>query len=158
MKTEEVTRLTGKVGEVSIMEVERGAIKKYADAVGDTNPLYWDEERARHSRYSSIVAPPGFFGWPTMLTGAMPLYSKLRSEMVATLAQYGYSRILDGGIEYEFFRPVQAGDTLAALDRIIDVSEREGKTGKMVLAILETTYTNQKGNLVARARQTTIFR
>ena len=44
------------------MEVEKGAIKKYADAVDDHNPLYWDDEYAKNSRYGSIIAPPGFFG------------------------------------------------------------------------------------------------
>jgi len=48
MISEEVTNLIGKVGDIMIMEVERGAIKRYADAVDDRNPVYWDEEYARN--------------------------------------------------------------------------------------------------------------
>ena len=158
MISEEVTELIGKVGDIRIMEVEKGAIKRYADAVDDRNPLYWDEEYAKDSRYGCILAPPGFFGWPTRWTGGMPLHAKLRDEVSATLAQAGYSRRLDGGIEYEFFCPVQAGDVLAALPRIIDIYEQEGKTGKLVFLVVETTYTNQNGDLVAKARQTSIQR
>ena len=158
MLPEEVTRLIGKAGDVAIMEVEKGAIKKYADAVDDFNPLYWDEEYARNSRYGSIIAPPGFFGWPTRWTGSMPAFPKLRDEVSAILTQAGYTRGLDGGIEYEFFCPVRAGDILTALSRIIDIYEREGKTGKVVFSVIETTYTNQNGDLVAKARQTSIRR
>ena len=158
MISEEVTNLIGKVGDIMIMEVEKGAIKRYADAVDDRNPVYWDEEYARNSRYGSIVAPPGFFGWPTKWTGGMPIRTRLRDEVSAILAQAGYSRDLDGGVEYEFFCPVRAGDVLTALPRIIDIYEREGKTGKLAFSVVETTYTNQNGDLVAKARQTMIHR
>jgi len=158
MIPEEVTKLIGKVGDISTMEVERGAIKKYADAIDDHNPLYWDEEYARNSRYGSIVAPAGFFGWPTNWSGGMPIYTSLNSEVTTVLDKAGYHRGLDGGIEYEFFRPVRAGDTLTALARITDIYEREGKTGKIIFLVIETTYTNQHGDLVAKARGTTIRR
>ena len=158
MISEEVTKLIGRVGDIRIMEVEGGAIKKYADAVDDHNPIYWDEEYAKNSRYGSIVAPPGFFGWPIRWTGGMPVYTKLNYEASAILAQAGYTRNLDGGIECEFFCPVRAGDILTALPRIIDIYEREGRTGKLVFLVIETTYTNQNGDLAAKARQTTIHR
>ncbi len=158
MISEEVTKLIGKAGDIMTMEVEGGAIKRYADAVDDRNPLYWDEDYAKKSRYGSIIAPPGFFGWPTRWTGAMPIITKLREELVSTVAQAGYSRLLDGGIEYEFSRPVRAGDTLAALPRIVNIFERGGKAGKLVFSIIEITYTNQSGDIVAKARQTFIHR
>ena len=158
MLSEEVAKFVGTSGPTVIMEVERGAIRKYADAVGDRNLLYWDEEYAGNSRYGSITAPAGFFGWPTKWTGAMPIRTKLNDEVSAVLTQVGYSRVVDGGIEYELFCPVRAGDTLTALPRIIDISEREGKTGKMAFVISETTYTNQRGDLIAKARQTMIYR
>lgn len=84
--------------------------------------------------------------------------SELRQEAVATIAKAGYPRVLDGRIEYEFFSPVLAGDTLAVTSTIVDVQERKGKTGKMLLTVLETTYINQDGNLVAKERKITIQR
>ena len=158
MIPEEVRQFIGKTGDTRIMEVEKGAIKKFADAVDDHNPLYWDEEYAKNSRYGSIVAPPGFFGWPTRWMGGMPVYTKLNYEVSAILAQAGYTRNLDGGIEYEFFCPVRAGDILTALPRVINIYEREGRTGKLVFLVIETTYTNQNGDLAVKASQTTIHR
>ena len=72
------------------------------------------------------------------------------------MARAGYGRVLDGGIEYEFYLPVHAGDTLTALPKIVSISERETKTGKLIFSITETTYTNQNSDLVAKARYTLI--
>ena len=102
MLPEAVTQLIGKAAEPMIFEVERGAIKKFADAVGDSNPLYWDYEYAKKSRYGATIAPPGFFGWPVKWKAAMPLQQEIRTELMVALAEAGYGRVLDGGIEYEF--------------------------------------------------------
>ena len=112
MLPEEVLQMKGRMGDPVIFEVEGGAIKKFADAVGDSNPLYWDHEYAKNSKYGSIIAPPGFFGWPVKWTSAMPLQQEIRMELMDTLAKAGFDRILDGGIEYEFFQPVYENDKL----------------------------------------------
>lgn len=77
---------------------------------------------------------------------------------MTALIDAGYKRSLDGGIEYDFFAPVRAGDTLAALQRIIAITDKETKGGTLVFTVVETTYTNQNGDLVAKARQTLIQR
>lgn len=51
-----------------VFEVERGAIRRFAVAVGDPNPLYRDEGYARQMPQGVVVAPPGFFGWPLSKT------------------------------------------------------------------------------------------
>jgi len=159
MSTEGFAELVGKTGETRIMEVEKGAIRRYADAIDDENPLYWDEEYAKKSRYGAMIAPPGFFGWPTKFKGVdMPAFPKLLAEMGAILAEAGYGRTLDGGMEYEFILPVLAGDVLTATPKVVSVTERETKTGKLAFLVTETTYTNETGDVVAKARQTTIHR
>ena len=40
--------------------VEKGAVRKFAEAIGDPNPLYVDEEAAKASRYGGLIAPPTF--------------------------------------------------------------------------------------------------
>ncbi|QIN80855.1 MaoC family dehydratase [Rubrobacter marinus] len=40
--------------------IERGAVRKFAEAIGDPNPLYVDEGAARASRYGGLIAPPTF--------------------------------------------------------------------------------------------------
>jgi len=170
MLPEEITKFIGTGGGVTVYEVEKGAIKKFADAVDDLNPFYLDEEYAENSRYGSIIAPPGFFGWParfargsalpraTEAKGSSEQTTDPRATLGVALVEAGYPRVLDGGMEYDFFCPVRAGDTLAASSVIKDVIGREGSTGKMAFVITETTYTNQNGELVAKARATSIHR
>lgn len=155
MAIEDLKKLIGRMEEPMVMEVEKGAIKRFADAVDDPNPLYLDEEHARNSRFGSIIAPPGFFGWAAKTRS---MFGGLRGELLSTLAQEGFPRLLDGGIDYELYKPVRAGDTLVAYSKIADIIVREGRAGKMVLGITETAYLNQNGDLVAKSRQTLICR
>jgi len=154
MLPKEVAELIGQSLGTRIFEVEKGAIRKFADAVDDRNPLYWDEEYARSSRYGSIIAPPGFFGWPTqgggLETGAV------MAKVLNAVFESGMMRVLDGGIEFDFYIPVRAGDTLIVYGQFVDARERTGKTGKMLFLTMEQTYLNQNGDMVAKGRATLI--
>ena len=154
MLPDKVIQLTGKFGDVVIMQVEEGSIRRYAEAVDDQNPLYWDQDYAKNSWYGSMIAPPGYFGWP--IKKAVDIY--INEELVLALSEAGYKHFLNGEEEFEFFYPVRAGDTLTALSGITSITEKDGKSGKMVFVITETTYTNQNGNLVARICRTSIVR
>jgi len=160
MAGEEIAQLIGKSAGVRIFEVEKGAIRRFADAVGDPNPLFRDEEYARKTRYGGIIAPPGFFGWPAKHPMGAPLVVQFPVEAMGVLSQAGYgaATALDGGMEYDLFIPVRPGDTLSESTVVKDVRERAGKMGKMAFVVVESTFLNQNGALVARARATTILR
>lgn len=160
METEELNRIVGKHIGVRLFEVEKGAIRRFADAVADPNPLFRDEEHARKSPYGGIIAPPGFFGWPLKQFMGAPLVIEFPMDLMEPLSKSGYmmASALDGGIEYDLFLPVRAGDTLTASGSVKDIRERAGKAGKMCFIVLETVYYNQSGALVAKARATTILR
>lgn len=152
---EELRGLIGSTTEPVINEVERGAIRRYAEAVGDPNPLYSDVEYARNNKYGGLICPPGFFGWSTKVTtGAIDIMA----PVFTGLFKAGLVRILDAGVEYEFFLPVRVGEPLIWYAKFADVQEREGKSGKMVIVSMEITYINQKGDLVAKRRQNIIAR
>ena len=154
MLAEELSKFVGKASQVRVFEVEKGSIRRYADSVGETNPLYRNEEHARASSYGGIIAPPGFFGWPARPAGGATLMDESYLGLMAALTERGYSRVLDGGIEYDFFTPIRAGDTLAASIVIKDIRERSGTA----FVRTETTYVNQNGDTVAVTLQTVIHR
>ncbi|MFC2033888.1 MaoC family dehydratase N-terminal domain-containing protein [Chloroflexota bacterium] len=157
MLPEEITSFIGKTGNVRTLEVEKGAIRKFADAMEDQNLLYWDEAYSQNSKYGNIIAPPGFFGWPDKWVKAGPLFSELLMELRAALFKLGYSHDLDGSIEYEFFNPILAGDTLKADSVIKNIKERKSGNEKTTFAVMEITYTNQNGEMVAKTRQTLVY-
>ena len=146
--TDEMKAAVGVESEPSVYEIERSSIRRWAEAIGDDNPLYRDEEYARSKGYRSIVAPPGFiaqYAFPVKAGGG---------------GRRGFnspfSRNLNGGNEYEFFKPVQAGDTITSTSKLAQLFERDGRMGKMLFSISETTYKNQDGETVAKARGTGI--
>ena len=152
MLPEEIKKLIGTSGQIQFYEVEKGGIRLFADAVDDANPLYHDEEYARNSKYGAIIAPPGFFGWPLKRVRNSPLAIDIPPELESAFekADYPLSLVLDGGMEYEFFLPVHAGDVLSATTTVRSLRERSSETGTIIVAFLDTTYHNQAGALVAK--------
>ena len=90
--TPEMKAAIGVESEPRTSEVETGAIIKFAEAIGDTNPIFNDEAAARQSRYGGMIAPPTFLR--SMSAG--PLKVDFRIP---------YSANLDGGSEWEYFEP-----------------------------------------------------
>ncbi|MCH7626906.1 MAG: MaoC family dehydratase N-terminal domain-containing protein [Chloroflexi bacterium] len=134
--TQEMRDVIGVESEAITYDVERGAIRKFAEAIGDDNPLYVDEEAARKSRYGGVIAPPTF----------MRSMSAGRSR--ATV-QSPYPAALDGGSEWEYFEPVRPGDRISVTMKVSEMFEREGRLGNMLFIIRETSYVNQFGKTVA---------
>ena len=142
--TEEMRRdAVGIEGKPSVLDVEKGAIQRFAEAVGDPNPLWNDEGQARKSRYGGVLAPPTFL-------------RSVRPEAPSLPFGVPFERLLDGGSDWEYFEPVRAGDRITAVVRIADVSQRSGRLGPMLFTVTETTYTNQLGEVVATQRSTSI--
>jgi len=152
MIPEEIKKLIGTSGAVQYYAVEKGAIRRFAEAVDDANPLFQDEEYARKSPYGGIIAPPGFFGWPQKQVRDSPLAVDIPPELEAAFEKAGYplSLVLDGGMEYEFFLPVRAGDILSAVTTVSNLRERTGEGGSIIVSFLDTVYHNQAGELVAK--------
>jgi acyl dehydratase len=153
MVPDSLKQYIGKVDPPHLREVEKGAIRRYADAVGDDNPLYYDEEYAKKTKYGGIIAPPGFFGWAKKTISS----SEGLIGLIGAMIEAGYAGILDGGMAYDFYLPVRVGDTLVGSPKVADIALKEGKTKMMVLRF-ETSYTNQNGDLVAKSYQTLIGR
>jgi acyl dehydratase len=143
--TEEVRKQIGKSGEIRTYEVERGAIRRFAEAIGDPNPLFNDERAARNTRFGGMIAPPTFcrsMGAPT--------------PGIELPAMGKESRGLDGGSDWEYFHPIRVGDRVSVQTRLADLRESEGRLGAMVFITMETTYTNQFGEVCATQRSTGI--
>jgi len=153
MVPDSLKQYIGKVDPPHLREVERGAIRRYADAVGDDNPLYYDEEYAKNTKYGGIISPPGFFGWAKKTISS----SEGLIGLIGAMIEAGYAGILDGGMAYDFYLPVRVGDTLVGSPKVADIALKEGKT-KMMILRFETSYWNQNGDLVAKSYQTLIGR
>ena len=64
--------------------------------------------------------------------------------------------LLDGGSEYEFHRPIRAGDSVTVVRTIEDVYLKRGRLGPMLFKIALVTYAAADGELFATQRSTSI--
>ena len=158
--TDEIRSWIGRETPPWTLEVSRLDIKRFAVATDDLNPLYMDEERAKQSRYGDLIAPPLFYMAP--LTDPVP-ESALRADGLPYEGKFPIPptplpRLMDGGTEIEFFVPIRAGDTLTGRCKITDIYQKEGRSGPLIFVARETTYTNQKGEVVLIEKGTAILR
>lgn len=111
--------------------VERGKIREFAVAILDEDPAYMQSEKP--------PAPPTF-------TMTVALWPRQSDTPPPDLGIKDFRRVLHGEQQFEYLRPVHAGDTLTGTSRVADVYEKEGsKGGTMRFVVLETTFRNQKG-------------
>lgn len=138
-------------------EVLRKEAERYAHAVGDENPLYFDPAYARAAGYRDVIAPPLILD--IFQHNVVPL-TELRedgiSKALQTTIPVMVSRVVAGGEAVEFFQPIYPGDTLTGETRLVSVTEKTGRSGPFVLVVKEATYTNQEGIVVIKSRNTSI--
>lgn len=128
--------------------VEPFQLRLFAKAIGETNPIYLEEEAAKKAGYRNTLAPPTFanalkmsspdpFGdWPAM--------------------GIELAKVLHGEQKFEYFVPICAGDTITLQDEITGIYDK--KDGAMEFMVTETTVKNQDGELVGKMTSVLIQR
>ena len=124
--------------ETDPVAVSAKEIRDFCAAVGETNPWYTDEEAARKGPYGELVAPPLF-----------ALTFRNGRHFFQNIPHFGKGGF-DAGRDVEFVKPVRAGDQITLVSHVKEIYEKTGRTGTMVFAVVRSTLTNQKGEVVAR--------
>jgi len=133
--------------------VGKWAIGRYLDALEDENPLWVNEEYARKTYWAGIIAPP------TFIEVFNPIYLNSR-------AGYKYAIELPFKLplkysslayeEYEFLLPLRPGDIIVGKGVLGDIYEENSEKGISIFTRIDKEYHNQRGELVARTKSTTI--
>jgi acyl dehydratase len=128
------------------VEMEKGAIRRFAEAIGETTAIYFDEAFARSLGYPGIVAPPTF---PTAFRPpSEPTWRHGLDE----------GRILAGQQGFRYRRPIYAGDRLQCELRLTDVQDKRSGKGSMELMIQDLIITSTSGDMVCVNRRVVIYR
>ena len=133
------SQVIGVESEPTTLEVERGHVARFAEAIDDDNPAY----TAGTPQSGGVVAPPTFL-------------RAIRDVRPVVPFDVPFTRLLDGGSDWEYFEPVRAGDTITAVGRIEDMRERTGSIGQMLISTIKITYRNQADAIVATQTSTSI--
>lgn len=123
--------------------VEAGAVKRFAQAIGDLNPLYLDEEYAARSRWGRRIAPPTFprtFDYGIIEEIRLPSAGMIHGEQ-----------------QYDYTRPLFVGEELLCHARFVETYRKSGKNGVMIFLIFERVGVDESGVEVVRAREMAIM-
>ena len=146
--------------------IEASHIMMFARSVGDSNPIYHDEDYAKSTKLGGIIPPPtfaqssaqfdpeyflrpkvggdGWFGSGKEATGSKPSSGSGSGG--------GAAMGLHAEQHFEYHLPVKAGDTLSAVTKPGKAWEKESKrAGKLKFSESVTEYRNQDGDLVITA-------
>jgi acyl dehydratase len=126
-----------------------------ADATEDPNPLYVDREYAQRSRFGGILCPP-LATWKDIAPPIGYFGAGQESHFQVPLPFNSYG--LNGGSDRQFLRPAYAGDWISRQFRILDIYEKQGRSGPLVFVVRQETQTNQQGQVINTDRHTSIHR
>jgi acyl dehydratase len=129
------------------VEVERGRLRFFARATGQTDQVYLDLEAAKRAGHRDLPVPPTFF-FSLELEAADPLGW-------LTVLGVDLRRVLHGEQAFDYTAPAHAGDTLTLRPRIVDVFAKKG--GALEFVVKQTDITRD-GEPIAQARSVIVVR
>jgi acyl dehydratase len=137
-------------------EIGRAAIRYFALALGDDNPLYRDDDYARAAGYPSRIAPP-------TLVCETCQYADRPPDANGYIGHEWHlpvpgCRMFRAGNEYTFTRPVLPEDRISATWVLEDIVERGASRGGTQLFVSSlATYRDAAGAIVATNRETLVY-
>jgi hypothetical protein len=132
------------------LPIERGAIKDFALAVGEDNPVFFEPDAAMTEGLPEVVAPPTF-----TMRQIFPVPREERESRLGT--NLDYARVLHGEQEFVYRRLPAAGEVLTGRLRVSKDFEKEGKRGgAMRFVTYESVFTDSEGEEVLSAYYTLI--
>jgi len=121
--------------------VTTDSIKHFASGMGDRNPLWWNEDYAKKTKWGGIIGPPTFVDW----VAAPYTCRKVRSPF-----EHGFVG-LPTGPNRKMFEVIRPGDRIKVVDKWLGMKEIKTKDERFrfFISTEERTYTNQKKQTVA---------
>lgn len=121
-------------------------IERFCKAIGDDNPVFFNDEVAAQSIYGGRPMPLAF-----------PLTRFQSGDERSFHVPLDEPTRLRGKDELIVLRPIRAGDRIRARTRLLDAEKKIGRSGPMVFLRFETEYVLDDGE-VAMIVRTTIIR
>lgn len=138
----------GRVLEPFTTDVEKGRLRFFSTAIGETDPVYSDESVAKAAGYNSLPVPPTF---TFCLELDKPNPFKFLDDMGIKIGN-----ILHGEQSFTYHIPICAGDRITFEGKISDIYEKKG--GALEFVVQDYTGKNQNGDLVVEMRRVIVVR
>ncbi|MDX9786269.1 MAG: MaoC family dehydratase N-terminal domain-containing protein [Desulfobacterales bacterium] len=121
-------------------QATKDGIRHFAEGIGDSNPLFNDEEYAKKTKHGTVIAPGAYLytiNWINMGYGGP-----------------GVHGFYSGG-NWEWYKPIKAGDEYRVVGVFRDLVPKEGKmgAGRTWIDYGDVMYVNQNGEIVGKEEQ-----
>jgi len=126
-----------------------------AYAIEDRNPLYVDQAEAERSRFHGLLCPP-LATWKDIAPPIGYFGAGQESHFQVPLPFNSYG--LNGGSDWQFLRPPYVGEWITRQYRILNIYQKQGRSGPLVFVERQETQTNQNGRVILLARHVSIHR
>jgi 3-hydroxybutyryl-CoA dehydratase len=117
----------------------REAIELYCAAVGETHPLYFDEDYARTTRYGGLIAPPSIH--ILLMFSCTPADDWMRSPGT-----------VNAGQSWSYNIPARPGDVIRLEARALDKFIKRER----LFVVHDNVFFNQRGEVICSGRGWTI--
>ena len=144
-----MTAVSGTRFDEFTFRIEASKVEELCYALRERNPQYRDEAVARAAGHRGIPVPPTFLNSSIQagITGVNPVDAMGISR----------ARALHAGQEYDYLAPIYVGDTLTGRTTLTEVTEKEGRSGRLRFLVLETRF-SRAGTEVAVVRNKVVER
>ncbi|SEO15054.1 N-terminal half of MaoC dehydratase [Salinihabitans flavidus] len=140
---------TGHVTAPLSVAVERGALRFFAETIGETDPVHFDSAAARAAGYPDLRAPPTYA--VVLDTAAATEATRRGLPRLLDLIGADLRYLLHGTERYCYHGTIHAGDTLEITHEVTGFSDAKG--GALEIAHLKMRITHPaRGPLVIATR------
>jgi acyl dehydratase len=123
----------------NLEEATKDGIRHWVEAVGDLDLKWRDSEYAATTRFGGITAPPSI------------LYA-LDTRAIGDRSGLPGIHSFFAGAAHEWYLPIRRNDSIQLRVVLTDLIEKSGSfAGRMLQQVSECTFTNQRGEIVARS-------
>jgi acyl dehydratase len=130
------------------VEVEKRWVRSFAEAIGETAPVYFDESAATSAGYRSLPAPPTF---PFAM-----IMERNQSFMILDELGIDKRRAMHAEQSFVYHTDLCAGDVITGRQKVIDVYDK--KNGALEFLVTEIRLENERGEHVCDLRTTVVVR
>jgi acyl dehydratase len=140
--------LIGKEYPPFIAAVEKGRIRQFAKAIGETDPIYFDETAAKAAGFRSLPVPPTF-PFSLAMDADQPL-------LVLNDLGVDKTKTVHGEQSFAYHGDICAGDVITGRQRVVDIYEKKGGTLRFI--VTTTRMDNQAAEHVCDLRSVIVVR
>ncbi len=123
--------------------VERGAVRKFAESIGDPHPIFVDEGTGLQSKYGRNIAPPTF---PRTFNYGVIQELKLPEK-----------GLIHGEERFHYDRPLLVGEEIHCYQEVTNYYERSGSFGNMGFLVIKRYGESLNGEPIFNEEQVVII-